>query len=217
MAAPEPSLTPTQTNALFHILTHHETYDEIEALKRSEAISQYGYPFVSTSGKSSKGAGSGGKNENDSKPRYAGTSESPVLSTLVRRFLLTLPGMRDVPQEFWSGRLQGLLRKFAEADLSESYDKGVMGTRKTLATAMSALVESLVRGMFGGYPPREGGRADKYDLKSAADLQKAVGHAMHEVVYGNLVNEVTDWLAETDDLEGHSPMMEAAVEYEIIQ
>lgn len=230
-------MTPQQTSALFNILTHFETYDEIEALKNPTTISQYGYPFTtgapppngqdlkSRSSSPSGSAKSSISSKSSSPSRqpqitasYASVSESPVLQTILKRIPLTLPGVREMPAEFWSVRLQGLVTRVAEADLSESYDKGAMGTRKTLATAFSAMMETLSRGLLGGCPESStGGRAEKYDLAKAKDLEKAIDDAAHEFVYGNLFNEIADWLAKSDDLEAHSPMIQAVVEYEIIQ
>jgi hypothetical protein len=145
-------------------------------------------------------------------------AESPILQTIFKRVPLTIPGVREIPAEFWSDRLQGLIKRFAEADLSESYDKAAMGTRKTLATAFSVMMETLARGLLGGCPTSEtGGRSEKYDLKKAEDLEKSFADTMHEFVYGGLFDEMTEYLAHSDDLDAHSPMMEAVIEYEIIQ
>lgn len=250
MAAEEPSttLTQEQTSALFNILTHFETYDEIESLKDPKTISKYGYPFntvagntpspASKNGRSSSPAGStkssnsskswrsaksSGKDSIASRPAQisasdASVAESPILQTIFKRVPLTIPGVREIPAEFWSDRLQGLIKRFAEADLSESYDKAAMGTRKTLATAFSVMMETLARGLLGGCPTSDtGGRSEKYDLKKAEDLEKSFADTMHEFVYGGLFDEMTEYLAHSDDLDAHSPMMEAVIEYEIIQ
>ncbi|KAH6676887.1 PX-associated-domain-containing protein [Plectosphaerella plurivora] len=244
---PSPTLTQEQTSALFNILTHFETYDEIESLKDPKTISNYGYPFnnpagntpsppskngrssspagstkSSNSGKSWKSALSSGKDSTASRPAQitasdASVAESPILQSIFKRVPLTLPGVREIPPEFWSDRLQVLIKKFAEADLSESYDKGAMGTRKTLATAFSVMMETLARGLFGGCPTSTtGGRSDKYDLKKAEDLEKSFADAMHEFVYGKLIDDLAGYLARSEDLDAHSPMIEAVIEYEII-
>ncbi|ROT41282.1 hypothetical protein SODALDRAFT_376981 [Sodiomyces alkalinus F11] len=207
-------LTREQSAALFHILTHHETYAEIEALKHPGTISLYGHPFVSSSADVTKSTPASG----------SGPSPSPVLQILVHRFLLTLPGARDIPDEFWSVRVQGLLTRFAEADLSESYDKGAPGTRKTLATALSTMVEAIVRGCLGGCPAAwgegtvEGGRGGEaaYDHGKAEDLERAFHDVLHATVYGTLLDDLSGWLGETADLDSHSPMVGALVEYAIL-
>lgn len=207
------ALTREQSAALFHILTHYETYSEIEALKYPGTISLYGHPFGPSSSPSPNATK---PTSSDSSVR--GPSPSPVLQTLVRRFLLTLPGARDIPDEFWSVRVHGLLTRFAEADLSESYDKGSLGTRKTLATAMSTILEAIARGCLGGCPAAKSGKGAGavYDHGRVDDLERAFGDALHETVYGTLLDDVSDWLGETDNLEGHSPMMAAVVEYAIL-
>ncbi|KAL2758916.1 hypothetical protein ACRALDRAFT_1055617 [Sodiomyces alcalophilus JCM 7366] len=211
------ALTREQSAALFHILTHHETYAEIEALKYPGTISLYGHPFVPASPSSSNATKASPSSGSVPPP-----SPSPVLQILVRRFLLTLPGLRDIPDEFWSVRVQGLLTRFAEADLSESYDKGSLGTRKTLATALSTVIEAIVRGCLGGCPAKSGegagagGDEAVYDHGKVEDLERAFGDVLQATVYGTLLDDLSDWLGETDDLEGHSPMVSATVEYAIL-
>lgn len=123
-----PALTPSQSHALFDILTHRETYTEIEDFKQPGAISQYGPPFQDDIAK----------------------SQSPILQTLLSKFALKLPGLRDVSPEFWKVRVESLIKELAQVELSESYDKGVLGIRKTLATAIAALIEYPARGCLEG-------------------------------------------------------------------
>ncbi|PNH37655.1 hypothetical protein VD0004_g9135 [Verticillium dahliae] len=241
MSSPSPALTAKQTAALFNILTHHETYDEIEALKQPDTIFSYGHPFTSEapvatsspkgssrnssrsnskmSAKSTSTSPSGSiKSAKSAKTSTDSIAASPVLQTLLRRFLLTLPGLRDLPEDFWSVRVQGLLTRLAAADLSESYDKGAMGTRKTLATAFSAMVESLVRGCLGGCPPSRGAgdKKERYDLKDAKELERAFNDVLYGVVYGDLIDDITVHVEKSADLEAHSPRIAAAVEYVIL-
>ncbi|KAM0330156.1 hypothetical protein ACHAQA_004329 [Verticillium albo-atrum] len=238
MSSPSPPLTAKQTAALFNILTHHETYDEIEALKRPDTISRYGYPFTSdapvTNGSAKDSSRSSPKSSSKSSTKSAtpngsiksakstkttdSIAASPILQTLLRRFLLTLPGLRDIPEDFWGVRVQGLLQRLAAADLSESYDKGAMGTRKTLATAFSAMIESLVRGCLGGCPPSEGtiDKKETYDLKDAKELERAFNDVLHGIVYGDLIDDITVHVEKSADIEAHSPRIEAAVEYAIL-
>lgn len=154
-----------------------------------------------------------------------GPSTSPLLQTLMTRFMLLLPGVRDLPREFWSVRVQGLLARLGEAELSESYDKGALGTRKVLATAMSGLVEMVGRGAFGGVKKTSLEEAtdselqseDNYDHTKAEDLVRAWDDVVEELIYGNLVDDIYGYLSKTDDLEGHSPAVKAAAEYAVIQ
>ncbi|KAK6495847.1 hypothetical protein TWF481_002892 [Arthrobotrys musiformis] len=69
-------------------------------------------------------------------------SKSPLLQLLFSTFVVPIPGLKDISQDFWTKRVQPLIDDLAKANLSESYDKGSMGIRKTLATAISALIES---------------------------------------------------------------------------
>ncbi|RFU78056.1 hypothetical protein TARUN_4169 [Trichoderma arundinaceum] len=266
-SAPAPSattevLTGEQTRALFDILTHYETYAEIEGFKAPDAVTGYGFPFGRTMkvpvvqtpsaggtprsrtpvpfwlggrGKnveektSDDGKGNDGDGDDDSEDEAAAESTSPLLQMLLTRLVLPFPGVRDLPREFWDVRMQGLLARFAEADLSESHDKGAMGTRKTLATGASSVLEMVARGILGGVDrsgPDEAGSGDdqradvplkrEYDEDKAEDLLRAFGDAWHEWAYGELVEEMFDYVKETDDVESHSPGMKAALDYTII-
>ncbi|OHE99026.1 hypothetical protein CORC01_05716 [Colletotrichum orchidophilum] len=197
-------LTTEQVKALFNILTHFETYHEIEDFKKPETISDYGYPFAQSS-----------------KPgeavTYAPESSAPLLQSLFTRFTLKVPGVSSFVPEFWNVRVQSILKNFAEAELSESYEKGALGTRKTLATASSTVIETVARGMIGGGPYSDPAtRLQQYDLERAEDLAQAWDDAMHDLVYGDLCDSLFDHLAETDDFESHSPMTQAANQYIIV-
>ncbi|KAM0513417.1 hypothetical protein ACHAPE_007881 [Trichoderma viride] len=249
-------LTEAQTRALFDILTHHETYGEIEGFKAPDAVTGYGYPFARTmkvaatqtqsvgaTPKSGSGPGTptrsrtpvssfwlGGRGKSavaaeeensDSDEDDSSTEEvestSPVLQMLLTRLVLPFPGVRDLPREFWDVRMQGLLARFAEADLSESFDKGAMGTRKTLATGASSVMEMVARGLLGGVDGgEEKEKSDKYDEDKAEDLARAFEDAWRQWAYGGLVEEMFDHVKGTEDVEGHSPMMKAALDYTII-
>jgi hypothetical protein len=200
------ALTSSQLHALFDILTHHETYAEVELFKDPSAISEYGYPFAQKPRKPNK------------PPSHAPASIAPLLAGVFRPIVLPFPGIRDLPPEFWRIRFQGILEKLAEAELSESYDKGVLGTRKTLATAASAIHEVVSRGILGGV--QNGANRDlkgKYDRSKAQDLVRAWEDAVHELVYGNLIEELFACAAEKQSLEEHSPGVQAAADYIIIQ
>ncbi|EAQ84766.1 hypothetical protein CHGG_08780 [Chaetomium globosum CBS 148.51] len=200
------TLTPSQLHALFDILTHHETYAEVESFKDPRAISEYGYPFARRS------------SEAGSAPSYAVNSAAPLLADFLRSVVLPFPGVRDLPAEFWHVRFQGILEKLAEAELSESYDKGVLGTRKTLATASSAIHEAVSRGILGGV--ENGANRNlhgEYDRSEAQDLARAWEDGVHELVYGDLIDELFNCAAEKNSLEEHSPAVQAAADYIILQ
>lgn len=198
-------LTAAQLHALFDILTHAETYAEIEGFKHPTGVSQYGYPFPSSI--------------EDGNPAYASSSSSPILQHLFSTIVLPLPPLQDLAPEFWRERIPGVLTKFAEAELSESYDKGALGTRKTLSTACSALLEGIGRGVLGGIPggPVPGGLSGKaYESGTAEGLEKAWDEGLRDAVYGPLVGELFDFCAEHEDVEEHSATVKVAVEYVII-
>ncbi|OIW24687.1 hypothetical protein CONLIGDRAFT_623633 [Coniochaeta ligniaria NRRL 30616] len=199
------ALTSPQLHALFDILTHYQTYAEVESFKHPNTIAHYGRPFVLTSDSTA------------SESKFAPESSAPLLASFLRSIVLPLPGVRDLSSDFWSVRLQGILVKLAEAELSESYDKGAVGTRKTLATVASVIQETLLRGTLGGFP--KGSKRDlsrSYDASNAEDLSEAWEDAVHELVYGDLVDELFDCAIQEESLEHHSPAIKAASDYIIL-
>lgn len=190
------SLSPQQANALFDILTHHQAYHEIQRYRYPDAIENYGPPFEITRGN---------------------TSDSPILQTLLYRFVLTLPGLKDINQDFWHRRIEDLVRRFGEAELSESYDKGAVGSRRTLATAIATLMEYPARGVLGGIPKREVTRkADDYDLGDPEDVRQGWDDFLQEMVYGDLIPELETKIGETDKLEDQTMRVRAAHEYILV-
>ncbi|KAK0707678.1 PX-associated-domain-containing protein [Lasiosphaeris hirsuta] len=196
-------LTSAQLHALFDILTHCETYAEVERFKDPATISEYGYPFM--------------RRRPDGKSSYAPDSAVPLLAGLLRGIVLTIPGVRDLPSEFWHDRFQGILTKLSEAELSESYDRGTLGTRKTLATAASAIHETVSRGILGGIPKGVKRNLEgPYDRSRAEDLVRAWEDVVHELVYGDLIDELFECTTKLKSLEEHSPAVRASVDYIII-
>ncbi|KAH8202410.1 hypothetical protein TruAng_003395 [Truncatella angustata] len=202
MAAAESTpLTAPQLKALFDILTHNETYAEVVSFKTPEAIDQYGYPF------------------SDSKKDGVDVhkSSSPLLQLLLTRLVLPIPGVKELDPDFWSVKFKAIMKNFADAELSESYDKGALGTRKTLATAASAFHESITRGMLGGVARKlDSTGISKSDFSTASSLEDAWDHVVHEVVYGELLDEWFDFAIESDDFESHSPAGKGAIDYATI-
>ncbi|KAK3316565.1 PX-associated-domain-containing protein [Apodospora peruviana] len=202
--APE-TLTSAQLHALFDILTHYETYAEVELFKYPDTLAGYGYPFTTH------------HHGDEGTPSYATESTAPLLAALLRSIVLPIPGIRDLPPQFWHVRFQGILTKLAEAELSESYDKAVLGTRKTLATAASAIHESVSRGILGGIPRGPKRNLNHiYDRSKASDLQRAWEDVVHELVYGELIEELFEWASTHQSLENHSRAVEAAMDYIIM-
>ncbi|KAF3931592.1 hypothetical protein ABW19_dt0209793 [Dactylella cylindrospora] len=196
MSAPT-LLTPGQAHALLDILTHRETYAaEIELFKTPGVINSYGPPFQDRST----------------------ISRSPILQKLFSTFIVPIPGLRDVSPEFWTKRVQPLVDDLAKANLSESYDKGSMGIRKTLATAISALIEYPARGVLGGMPGRDAKYDPErtYDPRNQHDLADAWRDFSRQIVYGDLLDELFDKAAESDRLEDHSQMVIAAHQHIVV-
>ncbi|CAI6327844.1 unnamed protein product [Periconia digitata] len=209
-ATPPPPLSPSQTHALFDILIHHQLYAEIEAFKYPQAISRYGFPFTKADGDQ---------------------TTSPLLQSMLNKFVLRLPGVKNLSTTaFWQDKVSILVAKLAEAELSESYDKGAIGSRKALAAAISSLLEYVARGMLGGYPVggREKGSeaSDKkgeddkesvgkkeYDMKNPDDILQAWDDGMRQLIYGDLLDELFEKVAASDKLADHSSLVQAAHEY----
>ncbi|RVD83303.1 uncharacterized protein DFL_007697 [Arthrobotrys flagrans] len=191
------SLTPAQSHALLDILTHRETYTaEIELFKTPGIITSY----------------------DDENAKEKVTSKSPILQLLFSTFVVPIPGLRDISQDFWSKRVQPLIDDLAKANLSESYDKGSMGIRKTLATAISALIEYPARGILGGMPGREI-KPDPnrvYDVNHQQDLVDAWREFMRRVVYGDLLDELFEKTAQSDDLQAHGDLVIAAHQHIVV-
>lgn len=203
-----PALTPAQLYALFDILNHNETYSEAEDFKHNHAIREYGYPFTSAES----------PQPNDH-PTFPPTSSSPLLQLLLTKCLITVPGVADLPTDFWPYNFQGILTRLADANLSESYDKGTLGTRKTLATGASVIHEALTRGLLAGVPKRDARidlKAASYDTTRASELVRAWNECIQELVHGDLDDELFEHAAATADFESHSPAVTAAGEYAIL-
>lgn len=188
-------LSPTQSAALFDILTHYDTYAEIREFRRPGSLEQYGPPFVT---------------------EQKQPSTSPALQILVSKFLLTLPGLRNLSQDFWKVQCQDIIENLEKANLSESYDKGVIGSRKTLATAISALIEYPVRGTYGGFPEIKNHSQD-YDITDAADLSRGFRDFLNDAIYGDVLDKMVAKTAETDNLEDHDSQTKAVHEFVLVK
>lgn len=188
-------LTSEQANALFNILTHHEAYQELRDLRRAGALAESGAPWKVT----------GNKNQ------------APLFQNLLLKVIVALPGLRDVKQEFWQVKVQELIDDIARDDLSESYEAGYIGVRKTLATAAAAAVEGSARGLYGGFPKKESSHKDgNYDLTKAEDIFDGFQDILQGIVYGDLLDKLFDKVAETDKLEDHDNLTKAAHEYMLV-
>jgi len=192
------SLTPAQTHALFDVLIHHQLYAEIEAFKYPTTIDQYGYPFRKADGVQ---------------------TTAPLLQNMLNKFVLRLPGVKNIVLDFWQEKIRALVSKMGDAELSESYDKGAIGSRKALATAISSLLEYVARGMLGGFPVREGkvGQRKEYDASKPEDILAAWDDGMRELIYGDLLDELFKTVAVTGKLEEHASVVKAGHEYILLK
>lgn len=192
------SLSPQQTHALFDVLTHHESHHEIQRFKYPNAIDNYGPPFEIPDGP---------------------LSDSPILQTLLHRFVLQLPGLKDVKPEFWQKRVQSIIRQLGDAELSESYDKGTLGSRRTLATAISTLIEYPARGVLGGLPKKTKHKEDseEYDVSDPDDIFEAWDDFLQDLIYGDMMDELFKRVSETDKLEEQSNLVKCAHEYILVK
>lgn len=189
------AISSVHCHALFDILTHRAAYDEIKGLTHLTTITNFGPPLGPLSNEPS----------------------TPIIQALVKRFLLILPGLRDVPQDFWQRKIQELFGAFAKADLSESYDKGSIGIRKTLSTACGAIVQLCARGTLGGYPKCETINGERnYDSANPDDVALAWDDFLQQVVYGDLLDRFFAKAATTDKLTDHESLIQATHEYVLV-
>lgn len=189
------TLSPSQSAALLDLLSHHNVYAEIRDFRIPGSLDHYGPPFTTSPNS---------------------PSNSPALQGLVSKFILKLPGLRDVPPEFWKVHIYDIIEGLENANLSESYDKGVIGTRKTVATAISALIEYPVRGTTAGFAKVKDPEHE-YDLCKAEDLSRAFRDLMDASIYGSALDELIAKTAETDKLAEHPPLTQAAHEFLLVK
>ena len=188
-------LSPKQANALFDILTHHETYAEIQALKDPKTVSDFQVP---------------------GETKKPDSSASPLLQILLQKFIYVLPGLREVAPDFWTN-VKALVAALAQGNLSESYDKGSIGIRKTLSTATASIIEYVSRGCLGGYPRRvEQKKHSNYDTSDPDDVVAAWDEFLQQIIYGDMLDRMFAKAAETDQLSDHEPLVQAAHEYAFI-
>lgn len=189
------TLSPGQSAALFDILSHYDTYQEIRDFRFEGSLKHYGPPFTVHSGH---------------------PSTAPALQSLVTRYLLTLPGLRDLPENWWKVQCYDIIENFEKSNLSESYDKGSIGSRKTLATAISALIEYPVRGTFGGFAQVKDSDP-QYDVYKADDLARAFRDFMDGCIYGSALEETVAKASETDKLDEHSSLVKGVHEFVLVK
>ncbi|KAL1895787.1 hypothetical protein Cpir12675_003065 [Ceratocystis pirilliformis] len=223
------ALTDEQLHALFYVLVHNETYSEISAFSDPKAIATAGYPFKFEDGDDedtktvlsdeNEDSVVGSTQSYNSRP-----SSDPLLQMLSVTFVLPIPGLKDLPPTFWSKCVQGIVSKFGQAELSESYDQGAMGSRRTLSTAASAVIEAFARGYLSGlrkieHPtstPADCSTTEENKSARVAKLAQDWNQVMEEVVYGDFIDRACKILGESSEIEESIPFLEGAVEYAII-
>lgn len=196
MATPAHLLSPSQAQALFDILSHHEAYQEIRDLREPGFLARSGTPF---------------------RTELHQANEMPLMHALFSSFLVPLPGLKDVSLDFYQAKCQEIIDDFAKADLSESYEAGYIGIRKTLATAAAALLEAPARGYYGGFPRKELSRSGAvYDTSKPEDVVAAFRDFLQRLVYDDLLDEMFAQAGATDKLEDHDLLVQAAHEYILV-
>lgn len=129
-----------------------------------------------------------------------------------------MPWIQDLKLEFWNEGVQELLTKLAECELPESYDQGVIGTRKTLAVAGSAVLEPLAKAWLTGYHVEEVEKpAESFDTENSNDLQRAWNQIVRETIYESLVDNLFQWFINSEAIEEMSPKITRAIDDVIIQ
>ncbi|KJZ72240.1 hypothetical protein HIM_08382 [Hirsutella minnesotensis 3608] len=215
------ALSPDQMDALFNILTHYATYSDIETLKEPIAWARFGFPFADRTPGSVATLDSAMSqmvlsSASKSKTKQCEASV-PVLQTLLVQFILPLPGVREFPQDWWRVRALSITSRLAQADLSEAYDKGSIGIRKTLATASGSVLEMITRAAFRGLPQAPTPPPVRsYDRTRASELKQAYDDMLQYMMYGNSVDQFFDHFARTDDLDSFMPGTPAVTDYIVI-
>jgi len=191
----QPELTQDQLYALIDLLVHEAIYQEIESFKDSQTIAEYGPPFQDIS-----------------------HSSAPILQGLLTEFGLTAPGANDIDPLFWTVRIKALISQFADANLSEAYDKGNLGIRKTSTTAGSSFLEYPVRALLGTFPKdEECFKREKYDLNDADDLEQAFKDFFQRLVHGNQLEKTYENSSTIEEFDQLDELDRATHRYILIQ
>ena len=190
-------LSERQAQALFDYLTHVQIHLEIEQYKYPDAISNYGIPF---------------------QDNLETQRSTPLLQSLLVRLGLKVPGLKNVSKDFWKVRCRNIIQQLGEAQLSESYDKGSLSRRKTLATASSTVLAPLAQALIGGVQKSASTDIGRnYDCANSEDLVSAWNDFINQLVYGSMVDELIDTAAKTDQLSDHTSVVQAAHEYILVK
>jgi len=177
------TLDPRRMKALLDILTHIETFAELEGISALEAVHRLNKDGsredgIFINGPAVTGAGDDDDDDDDNVSENsfdtAYTSKSgeqakdvperhvssgtiapsaPVYRVLHQDFITTFPGSCNLPSSFWTERFFGIVNRWR---VTASFDKGTLGLRSTLASLSSSVVEALARARFIGLEKHEG-------------------------------------------------------------
>ncbi|BFZ63840.1 RNA polymerase II subunit A C-terminal domain phosphatase [Saitoella coloradoensis] len=191
------SLSPAEQKSLLSALLHFETYREFTGLKIPGTVSSYGAPFTQT-------------------PSLPPQPPSPVIKLLCDRFLFTstLPSIGSAPEQFWSELVEGVLEDMATQNLSDSYDKGVIGKRKILGMACVAFMETTSRGLIGKVSSDPQAPAQAVQGRNlspeAAQHEQAWETYKQAMVHTNLVRDLLNALSLAPTNEHFTPTLLAS-------
>ncbi|KAL8645204.1 MAG: hypothetical protein Q9226_007404, partial [Calogaya cf. arnoldii] len=191
----ETSISAFSRASVWIVLFLNLTLTEIESLKNSRTIATFGPPL---------------------QPSRLEPASTPLLRILLQSFINDLPGFRNVNPQFWTDSIYHLATALDDANLSESYDKGSVGIRRTLSTASASIIESVARGRLGGYPKQALKGDSKYDKANSDDIARAWDEFLQRIIYGDLLDKMFVKAAETDKLSDHEPVVQAAHQYALI-
>lgn len=189
---PQPGLTPAELEALFNILTHAQTWDEVRDLRYEQNLAKFGPPFT---------------------PANGGASPFPLLQQLTA----TMLSPTLFTPEGWAGQM-ALGQRLAAVNLSDSYDKGFVGLRKEAATGWAAGLESVLRGLLVGRardPTVDLAtlHTKTYDRSDAKAVEQAWDDCVQGLLYGDLLDRLFDNVKTSASLDDVPPVARAALDY----
>lgn len=193
---PPSSLTDEQLDSLLDVLVHRELFDEVGRLRDREALKNFGIPLQSS--------------DKDISPAF------PILRIILETLIVPLPGYKNLPPEFWSENVYGILDKLGEFQLSKSYDVGSISARTTISAILSAILEYPAYLILRGAPSVKLTERSDYDLNSASDLEEAWKVFLHKALHEDEITTVFNKIAETDNLELQPNLVQAAHRYMVL-
>lgn len=190
------SLTPVQLNALFDILTHAETFNEIRDMRFENNIGNFGPPFT---------------------PLTGTQSALPLLQLICSSFL----DASLYTEQGWAD-MSTMLQRLCAANLSDSYDKGFMGLRKNASAGISAGVETIARAVLAGVPKNpdvnlESLATKQYDRTNGEQLETAFQDATQGILYGDLLDRLFKAAKASGNIEDLPSVAKAALDFGLVK